>query len=149
MEFAPDQIAAALKRFFAHTQVELTVSVPPVPLVAPVQRNGSRVIPLAAAGNDAQPLSRKPFFCAGCPHNTSTRLPDGSYAAAGIGCHIMALGEAGDTATFCQMGGEGVHWIGMSTFMDIPHMFVNLGDGKSCDSPVGRGEIQRHVQDSL
>ncbi|MDI7065206.1 hypothetical protein QMO17_28530, partial [Klebsiella pneumoniae] len=105
MEFAPDQIAAALKRFFAHTQVELTVSVPPVPLVAPVQRNGSRVIALAAAGNDAQPLSRKPFFCAGCPHNTSTRLPDGSYAAAGIGCHIMALGEAGDTATFCQMGG--------------------------------------------
>lgn len=129
MEFAPDQIAAALKRFFAHTQVELTVSVPPVPLVAPVQRNGSRVIALAAAGNDGQPLSRKPFFCAGCPHNTSTRLPDGSYAAAGIGCHIMALGEAGDTATFCQMGGEGVQWIGMSTFMDIPHMFVNLGDG--------------------
>jgi indolepyruvate ferredoxin oxidoreductase len=76
-----------------------------------------------------QPLTRKPFFCAGCPHNTSTKLPDGSYAAAGIGCHIMALSEAGDTATFCQMGGEGVQWIGMSTFMDIPHMFVNLGDG--------------------
>jgi indolepyruvate ferredoxin oxidoreductase len=125
MEFAPEQIAAALKRFFAHTNVELTA---PLPLVAPVHRSGSRVIPLVA-GKDEEPLNRKPFFCAGCPHNTSTRLPDGSYAAAGIGCHIMALGEAGDTATFCQMGGEGVQWIGMSTFMDIPHMFVNLGDG--------------------
>lgn len=125
MEFAPEQVAAALKLFFAHTKVELTAL---EPLIAPVQRGGSRVIPLAAS-KDAQPLTRKPFFCAGCPHNTSTRLPDGSYAAAGIGCHIMALSEAGDTATFCQMGGEGVQWIGMSTFMDIPHMFVNLGDG--------------------
>ncbi|MFM0502747.1 indolepyruvate ferredoxin oxidoreductase family protein [Paraburkholderia caffeinilytica] len=125
MEFAPEQVAAALKLFFAHTKVELAAL---TPLIAPVQRSGSRVIPLAAS-KDAQPLTRKPFFCAGCPHNTSTKLPDGSYAAAGIGCHIMALSEAGDTATFCQMGGEGVQWIGMSTFMDIPHMFVNLGDG--------------------
>ncbi|CAE6956892.1 indolepyruvate ferredoxin oxidoreductase family protein [Paraburkholderia domus] len=125
MEFAPEQVAAALKLFFAHTKVELMAL---APRVAPVQRSGSRVIPLAAS-KDEQPLTRKPFFCAGCPHNTSTKLPDGSYAAAGIGCHIMALGEAGDTATFCQMGGEGVQWIGMSTFMDMPHMFVNLGDG--------------------
>jgi indolepyruvate ferredoxin oxidoreductase len=125
MEFAPEQIVAALKRLFAHTKVELAA---PAPVAAPVHRSGSRVIPLATS-KDAEPLIRKPFFCAGCPHNTSTKLPDGSFAAAGIGCHIMALGEASDTATFCQMGGEGVQWIGMSTFMDIPHMFVNLGDG--------------------
>lgn len=128
MEFAPEQIVAALKRFFAHTQVELSAL---ASVAASVQRRGSHVISLVTS-KDAAPLTRKPFFCAGCPHNTSTRLPDGSYAAAGIGCHIMALGDAGDagdTATFCQMGGEGVQWIGMSTFMDIPHMFVNLGDG--------------------
>jgi len=127
MEFAPEEIVVALKRFFAHTQVELTAPAP-APVAAPVQRSGSRVIPFAIS-KDAEPLTRKPFFCAGCPHNMSTKLPAGSYAAAGIGCHIMALGEARDTATFCQMGGEGVQWIGMSTFMDIPHMFVNLGDG--------------------
>ncbi|WP_242665854.1 indolepyruvate ferredoxin oxidoreductase family protein [Paraburkholderia ginsengiterrae] len=125
MEFAPEQIVAALKRFFAHTNVQLAT---PAPVSLPTQRNGSRFIPLTLT-KGAEPLTRKPFFCAGCPHNSSTKLPDGSYAAAGIGCHIMALGEAGDTATFCQMGGEGVQWIGMSSFMDIPHMFVNLGDG--------------------
>ncbi|WP_260433561.1 indolepyruvate ferredoxin oxidoreductase family protein [Burkholderia sp. Bp8998] len=125
MEFAPEQIAAALRRFFVHTHVELTAA---APATATVRSGGARVIPLAIS-KDAEPLTRKPFFCAGCPHNSSTRLPDGSYAAAGIGCHIMALGDAGDTATFCQMGGEGVQWVGMSTFMDIPHMFVNLGDG--------------------
>jgi indolepyruvate ferredoxin oxidoreductase len=125
MEFAPEQIVAALKRFFAHVKVELTAA---AQTGAPLQCGGSRVIPVVSS-KDAEPLTRKPFFCAGCPHNTSTKLPDGSFAAAGIGCHIMALGEAGDTATFCQMGGEGVQWVGMSTFMDIPHMFVNLGDG--------------------
>jgi len=129
MEFAPEQIVAALKRFFAHVKVELTAA---ALTGEQLQRGAARVIPLVNGkdkGKDAEPLTRKPFFCAGCPHNTSTKLPDGSFAAAGIGCHIMALGEAGDTATFCQMGGEGVQWLGMSTFMDIPHMFVNLGDG--------------------
>ena len=125
MEFAPEQIVAALRRFFAHVKVELT---PVAPTGEQHQRSGSRVIPITSS-KDAEPLTRKAFFCAGCPHNTSTKVPDGSFAAAGIGCHIMALGEAGDTATFCQMGGEGVQWVGMSTFMDIPHMFVNLGDG--------------------
>ncbi|TDQ80685.1 indolepyruvate ferredoxin oxidoreductase family protein [Paraburkholderia silvatlantica] len=125
MEFAPEQLAHALQRFFRHVEID----VPPVAAGAAYARLGApRVIALAQAPQ-GEPLTRKPFFCAGCPHNTSTRLPEGSHAAAGIGCHIMALGEAGNTATFCQMGGEGVQWVGMSTFTDMPHLFVNLGDG--------------------
>ncbi|MDY0882749.1 indolepyruvate ferredoxin oxidoreductase family protein [Dongia soli] len=74
-------------------------------------------------------LARKPFFCSGCPHNTSTNVPDGSFATAGIGCHVMALGEARNTRTWCQMGGEGAQWVGLSGFTDMPHLFANMGDG--------------------
>jgi indolepyruvate ferredoxin oxidoreductase len=72
---------------------------------------------------------RKPFFCSGCPHNTSTRLPEDSRALAGIGCHYMA--SFGDPATdlHSQMGGEGLAWIGAAPFTDERHVFVNLGDG--------------------
>ena len=72
---------------------------------------------------------RGPYFCAGCPHNRSTQVPNGSFAGAGIGCHIMAVGTGRRTETFTQMGGEGVHWIGLSPFNDMDHMFQNLGDG--------------------
>ena len=73
---------------------------------------------------------RTPYFCSGCPHNTSTRVPDGSRAAAGIGCHYMATWMADrNTATFTQMGGEGAAWIGQAPFTDTPHIFQNLGDG--------------------
>jgi indolepyruvate ferredoxin oxidoreductase len=74
-------------------------------------------------------LTRTPAFCAGCPHATSTRVPDGSYANAGIGCHFLAMNEDDVTRTFSQMGGEGIGWAGMAPFIDIPHMFINLGDG--------------------
>ncbi len=75
-------------------------------------------------------LNRTPAFCSGCPHNTSTRIPDGSVALAGIGCHTLALYLA-DRPTLppTQMGGEGANWIGMSPFTDTPHVFQNLGDG--------------------
>ncbi|WP_322034104.1 indolepyruvate ferredoxin oxidoreductase family protein [Paraburkholderia sp. J76] len=125
MEFAPEQIARSLQRFFQHVCVDIP---PVVASTTKARPDSQRVIALTPV-QPGEPLTRKPFFCAGCPHNTSTRLPDGSHAAAGIGCHIMALGEAGNTATFCQMGGEGVQWVGMSTFTDMPHLFVNLGDG--------------------
>ncbi|MDG1995339.1 MAG: indolepyruvate ferredoxin oxidoreductase family protein [Emcibacteraceae bacterium] len=75
------------------------------------------------------PLLRKPYFCSGCPHNTSTKVPEGSRAMAGIGCHIMALWMDRDTDEFTQMGGEGVPWIGQSKFTDEKHIFTNLGDG--------------------
>ncbi len=72
---------------------------------------------------------RKPFFCSGCPHNTSTRLPEGSRALAGIGCHYMASFSDPHTDLTSQMGGEGLSWAGVSPFTDEPHVFVNLGDG--------------------
>lgn len=72
---------------------------------------------------------RKPWFCSGCPHNTSTRVPEGSRAIAGIGCHYMTTWMGRETHTFTQMGGEGVPWIGQKDFTDEKHIFANLGDG--------------------
>jgi indolepyruvate ferredoxin oxidoreductase len=75
------------------------------------------------------PALRKPFFCSGCPHNRSTVLPEGSRATAGIGCHGMAAFNRPATSSFAQMGGEGVHWMGLAPFTDEKHMFANMGDG--------------------
>ena len=72
---------------------------------------------------------RTPWFCSGCPHNTSTRVPEGSRALAGIGCHYMATWMDRDTVTFSQMGGEGVAWVGQAPFTTDAHVFANLGDG--------------------
>ncbi len=72
---------------------------------------------------------RQPYFCSGCPHNTSTRVPEGSRATAGIGCHFMAVWMDRNTATFTHMGGEGAPWIGQAPFTKEKHIFANLGDG--------------------
>ncbi|NBB09423.1 indolepyruvate ferredoxin oxidoreductase family protein [Pseudomonas sp. SLFW] len=72
---------------------------------------------------------RTPHFCSGCPHNSSTKVPDGSRALAGIGCHYMTIWMDRETETFTQMGGEGVTWIGQAPFTETPHVFQNLGDG--------------------
>ncbi|MBI1214348.1 MAG: indolepyruvate ferredoxin oxidoreductase family protein [Alphaproteobacteria bacterium] len=72
---------------------------------------------------------RMPWYCSGCPHNTSTVVPEGSRALAGIGCHYMAMWMDRSTYMFTQMGGEGVPWIGQSPFTDEKHIFTNLGDG--------------------
>jgi indolepyruvate ferredoxin oxidoreductase len=72
---------------------------------------------------------RKPFFCSGCPHNSSTRLPEGSRALAGIGCHYMASFNDAATDLTSHMGGEGLSWVGAAPFTDETHVFVNLGDG--------------------
>lgn len=73
---------------------------------------------------------RKPHFCSGCPHNTSTVVPDGSRALAGIGCHYMAtFMPERETDMTSQMGGEGIGWVGQAAFTDEGHVFVNLGDG--------------------
>jgi indolepyruvate ferredoxin oxidoreductase len=80
-----------------------------------------------AAAHDT-PVKRSPYFCSGCPHNSSTKAPEGQRALAGIGCHIMAMWM--DRAeTFTQMGGEGVTWVGEAPFVAEPHVFANLGDG--------------------
>ena len=72
---------------------------------------------------------RQPWFCSGCPHNTSTRVPEGSRAMAGIGCHFMSVWMDRATVGFTQMGGEGVPWVGQQPFSTTRHMFANLGDG--------------------
>lgn len=72
---------------------------------------------------------RKPWFCSGCPHNTSTNVPEGSRALAGIGCHYMSIWMDRKTETFSHMGGEGAAWIGQKSFTTEKHVFANLGDG--------------------
>jgi len=79
--------------------------------------------------NDGDSVKRVPYFCAGCPHNTSTKVPEGSRAQAGIGCHFMASWMDRDTEGLIQMGGEGVDWVSHSMFTKVPHVFQNLGDG--------------------
>jgi indolepyruvate ferredoxin oxidoreductase len=72
---------------------------------------------------------RLPYFCSGCPHNRSTKVPKGSLALAGIGCHYMAQWMDRETLTFTQMGGEGSTWIGIAPHTSVKHVFANLGDG--------------------
>ena len=74
-------------------------------------------------------VERIPYFCSGCPHNISTKVPEGSRAAAGIGCHYMAIWMDRNTTTFTHMGGEGANWLGQAPFTTTEHIFVNIGDG--------------------
>ena len=93
----------------------------------------ARVAELEAilSGGDSEPaaMERTPYFCPGCPHNTSTRVPDGSRALAGIGCHYLAQFMDRSTARYTHMGGEGASWIGESRFSKRGHVFQNIGDG--------------------
>ncbi|MBN7763950.1 indolepyruvate ferredoxin oxidoreductase family protein [Nitratireductor aquibiodomus] len=73
--------------------------------------------------------TRTPYFCSGCPHNTSTKVPEGSEALAGIGCHFMASWMDRNTTSLIQMGGEGVNWAASSLFTGKNHVFQNLGEG--------------------
>jgi TPP-dependent indolepyruvate ferredoxin oxidoreductase alpha subunit len=96
--------------------------------------NGDDVIYTIAKRNKSQeninaPLNRKPFFCSGCPHNTSLMVPEGKRALGGIGCHYMAVNTVKGTEFFTQMGGEGTPWIGISPFSKEKHIYANLGDG--------------------
>ncbi len=83
------------------------------------------------AGRDpAKPaMERTPYFCSGCPHNTGTRVPEGSVALSGIGCHFMAQWMDRRTTGYTQMGGEGASWMGEAPFVDTEHVFQNIGDG--------------------
>ncbi len=93
-------------------------------LHAPVQMQAG-----SSNNSPASAAERQPWFCSGCPHNTSTKVPEGSRAVAGIGCHYMALWMDRSTITFSQMGGEGVSWVGQAPFSTDKHVFANLGDG--------------------
>ena len=91
----------------------------------------------AALAKPRLSIARVPHYCSGCPHNTSTKVPEGSRAIAGIGCHYMATWLSPEsTGTFCQMGGEGVPWVGQAPFTGTQHVFANLGDGTYMHSGI-------------
>jgi indolepyruvate ferredoxin oxidoreductase len=93
-------------------------------------RAGLNALDLATRADNAENIAeRNPYFCSGCPHNSSTKLPEGSRAYAGIGCHYMAQWMDRDTLGFTHMGGEGANWIGEAPFSNTKHVFQNLGDG--------------------
>ena len=116
-ELDPDAIARILARRLASH-----------PLPASVQARIARLKEI-----DARPapltLLRTPFFCSGCPHNTSTLVPEGSIAGGGIGCHTMAARMDRGIVSVTPMGGEGAQWIGMAPFTGTSHIFQNIGDG--------------------
>ncbi|SHE68718.1 indolepyruvate ferredoxin oxidoreductase [Ruegeria intermedia] len=93
-------------------------------------RAGLASLQEARRNDNAQEIAtRLPYFCSGCPHNTSTKVPEGSRAYAGIGCHYMVQWMDRNTTGFTQMGGEGANWIGEAPFSTTKHVFQNLGDG--------------------
>jgi len=94
-----------------------------------VQAGLARMAEVRRADNAPEIATRTPWFCSGCPHNSSTRLPEGSLAYAGIGCHYMVQWMGRDTQGFTHMGGEGANWVGESLFSTRGHVFQNLGDG--------------------
>lgn len=79
--------------------------------------------------NEADGMRRRPYFCSGCPHNSSTKVPEGSQARSGVGCHYMAAWMDRETGGLTQMGGEGVDWIGVAPYIESPHVFQNMGEG--------------------
>jgi len=88
-----------------------------------------RILSATANVIDISGATRTPYFCSGCPHNTSTKVPEGSSALAGIGCSFMANWMGRETAGLIQMGGEGINWVTRSRFNGGRHIFQNLGDG--------------------
>ncbi|MFE6742652.1 indolepyruvate ferredoxin oxidoreductase family protein [Streptomyces tubercidicus] len=117
-ELNPETIAAGLSRRLAAHGME-SASIAPTP-----RRRERTTLPL---------LTRTPYFCSGCPHNSSTKAPDGSLVGAGIGCHTMAVfmepAQVGNVVGMTQMGGEGAQWIGMAPFIGDDHFVQNIGDG--------------------
>jgi indolepyruvate ferredoxin oxidoreductase len=100
----------------------------------PLDYAGERTrIMLPLLGATSPSLARTPYFCSGCPHNTSTKVPDGTVVGAGIGCHglvmIMDDKQVGNIVGVTQMGGEGAQWIGLAPFTEVPHLIQDIGDG--------------------
>ncbi|HVY14644.1 MAG TPA: indolepyruvate ferredoxin oxidoreductase family protein [Rhodopila sp.] len=112
MELSPESVAGGMAAFLGAAGLNLPA--PPAPI---------------AVSRPDGLLRRIPAFCAGCPHQTSTKLPDGSFASAGIGCHFMAMDNDPHTRTFTHMGGEGAPFAGLQSFTEVKHFFANLGDG--------------------
>ncbi len=117
-ELDPDLVAAGLARRLEPAGIE---SVRAWKVNRPRTRLSLSLVP------------RTPYFCSGCPHNSSTKVPEGMVVGGGIGCHGMVMGmpdkQTGEVLGMTQMGGEGAHWIGMSPFVEVSHWVQNVGDG--------------------
>ncbi|WP_321811899.1 MULTISPECIES: indolepyruvate ferredoxin oxidoreductase family protein [unclassified Burkholderia] len=122
-ELSPALIAKAIARRLIRADLPVDIRARMLARVAVIEAKERE------AARPRVSVERKPWFCSGCPHNTSTRVPEGSRALAGIGCHYMSMWMDRSTDTFSQMGGEGVAWIGQMRFSGDRHVFVNLGDG--------------------
>jgi len=118
-------VATALAQRLRATLPELEELLPGL---APAAERISERLTHPLAG--PQGVARRPAFCPGCPHNLSTKVPEGAIGATGIGCHgMVAFHPDRRPIPMMQMGGEGANWIGLSRFVDVPHIFQNLGDG--------------------
>jgi indolepyruvate ferredoxin oxidoreductase len=115
-ELAPNIIAHAIAKLLGKDDMAQAIPLPPPPK-------------FDAQGQLVLGPMRMPTFCSGCPHNSSTKLPDGSRALAGIGCHTIAMLSNPRTMTVSHMGGEGMLWAGQAPFTDEKHVFANMGDG--------------------
>jgi len=115
--FTPEIVASAIGRWLEGSKIGDKIAGRLAQLAPPCTNTSDKLV------------ARTPYFCSGCPHNISTKVPEGSKAGAGIGCHIMVLGQGRRSETFTHMGGEGVQWVGLHRFSKQKHMFQNLGDG--------------------
>ena len=124
-DLSPAIIARAIARRLKKigTDADTTARIDAHLAVLDAKERSMQTLTLGAAAE------RMPWFCSGCPHNTSTKVPEGSRAMAGIGCHFMSIWMDRSTVGFTQMGGEGVPWVGQQPFSNEQHMFANLGDG--------------------
>lgn len=119
-ELNPEHITAALsgriKHFYQTEQIASRLD-----FIAAVEKQKTR--------RQALSVVRQPYFCSGCPHSSSTRVPEGSRAHGGVGCHFMATYMDRKNVTHSHMGGEGLTWVGQSNFVKTQHVFQNIGDG--------------------
>ena len=119
-EVSPDDVARALATRIAHFHGSSTID----DRIAFIEAKAAQT-----RARKALDIARTPYFCSGCPHNTSTRVPEGSRALGGVGCHFMATYMDRGNVTHTHMGGEGVNWMGQAPFVETGHVFQNLGDG--------------------
>lgn len=135
-QLQPDVVHLALRRWIAQTTGISVVDTPAHEIIE-VRRSTTTTTPSDNEPNkntarsiaDNDTLTRRPYFCSGCPHSTSTRVPEGSQASGGVGCHYMASWMDRNTSGLTQMGGEGSDWIGLSPYTSMSHIFQNMGEG--------------------
>ena len=119
-EVSPEDVARALAARIAHFHTSSAID----DRIAFIEAKARQ-----ARARQVLDIARTPYFCSGCPHNTSTRIPEGSRALGGVGCHFMATYMDRGNVTHTHMGGEGANWMGQAPFVETGHVFQNLGDG--------------------